>query len=491
MSKSWEPVIGLEIHAQLNTKTKLFSNALNTFGQEPNTLITEVCTGQPGSLPMVNKEAVKKAVQFGLAVKGTICFNSIFERKSYFYPDSPRGFQITQFQKPIVRKGCVVAEVDGEQKTFELDRAQLEDDAGILRHFSHFAGIDYNRAGAPLLEIISTPCIHSAKQASSYAAALRAILIYLDVSDANMEEGNFRIDVNISVREKGEKGLRPRVEIKNINSFSFIEMAIEGEVKRQIALYEENPETPFETLIPTGTYRWDSVEKKTILMRTKESADDYRYFPEPDLPPLKLTQAYVDHLQETLPELPQERFRRYTTDLGLSEYNANLLVLDKRMSDFFEEARHVGGSFLSNSAKLLCNWISVEFAGRLKEKGKNLRTASLSPEHVAELVLLIENKTITARMAKAIADEMVDTPGKSPKAIIAENPDYQPMENLGELESLVDQILKDNPQSIADYHRGKDRAFSFLVGQVMKATKGKAPPDQVNALLQKKIQGLG
>ncbi len=274
----WEPVIGLEMHVQLNTKTKIFSSAPNHFGDEPNVNISVVCTGQPGALPVLNKEVVKKAVQFGLAIGADITKISTFDRKSYFYPDSPRNFQITQFENPLVRGGQVIA--DG--KIFKINRAHIEDDAGMLKHFSTFAGVDYNRAGAPLIEIVSEPCIHTAKEAVSYAMAIRAIMLYLDASDGNMEEGSLRIDANISVRPKGEKGLRPRIEIKNMNSFSFMEMAIDAEIARQISLYLNNPHRDPLDLIPPGTYRWDPELKQTVLMRKKESADDYRYFPEPD-----------------------------------------------------------------------------------------------------------------------------------------------------------------------------------------------------------------
>ncbi|HEX2583255.1 MAG TPA: Asp-tRNA(Asn)/Glu-tRNA(Gln) amidotransferase subunit GatB, partial [Chlamydiales bacterium] len=271
MSELWEPVIGLEIHVQLNTKTKLFSPAPNHFGDDPNTNITVICTGQPGALPVLNKEALRKAVQFGVAVQGKIALVSRFDRKSYFYPDSPRNFQITQFDYPIVRNGLISADVDGISKTFAINRAHLEDDAGMLKHFTHFAGVDYNRAGAPLIEIVSEPCMHSAKEASAYAQAIRSLLLYLDVTDGNMEEGSLRIDVNISVRRKGEKKLRPRIEIKNMNSFHFLELAVESEVSRQIALYLDHPNKSHEELIPPGTYRFEPDTRKVILMRRKES----------------------------------------------------------------------------------------------------------------------------------------------------------------------------------------------------------------------------
>jgi aspartyl-tRNA(Asn)/glutamyl-tRNA(Gln) amidotransferase subunit B len=475
----WEPVIGLEIHAQLNTLTKIFSSAPNRFGDEPNVNISVVCTGQPGALPVLNKEVVRKAVQFGLAIGANITKVSTFDRKSYFYPDSPRNFQITQYENPIVCGGSLVA--DG--KTFHINRAHIEDDAGMLKHFTTFAGVDYNRAGSALIEIVSEPCIHSAKEAVSYATAIRAIMLYLDACDGNMEEGSLRIDANISVRPKGEKGLRPRIEIKNMNSFTFMEMAINAEIGRQISLYLNNPHRDFLELIPPGTYRWDPDQKQTVLMRTKESADDYRYFPEPDLTPVVLSDEYIDNLRASLPELPQDRFRRYTSDLGLTEYAASTLINEKVLSDYFEEALKI-----CPSPRLLCNWITVEFAGRLKESGKTLFHLGILPAHVAKLVSLIEENKITGRIAKSVADDMVANPGLDPETIVAQNPDYRPMDDTASIEPLVDQVLAANPQSIADFKAGRDKAFAFLVGAVMKLTRGKASPQVVNDLLRKKLQ---
>lgn len=475
----WEPVIGLEIHVQLNTKSKIFSPAPNHFGDEPNVNISSVCTGQPGALPVLNKEVVRKAVQFGLAIGAEIALVSTFDRKSYFYPDSPRNFQITQFENPLVRGGSIIA--DG--KTFKIDRAHIEDDAGMLKHFTTFAGVDYNRAGAPLIEIVSEPCIHSARDAASYATAVRAIMLYLDASDGNMEEGSLRMDANISVRPKGEKGLRPRIEIKNMNSFSFMEMAIEAEISRQIRLYLNNPHKDPLELIPPGTYRWDPEHKQIVLMRRKESADDYRYFPEPDLTPVVLTEAYIDQIRSTLPELPQDRLRRYVSDLGLTEYAASTLINEKVLSDYFEEALKI-----CKSPRQLCNWITVEFAGRLKESGKTLVDIGILPIHLAKLIEMIEQNKITGRIAKSVADEMVAAPGLDPESIVAKNPDYQPTSDIASLEPLVDQVLAANPQSVADFKAGRDKAFAYLVGAVMKLTRGKASPQVVNELLRKKMQ---
>ena len=478
----WQTVIGLEIHVELNTRSKMFSGAPNHFGDDPNTNISVICTGQPGSLPVLNKEVVRKGVQLGLAINAKINLVSRFDRKSYFYPDSPRNFQITQFEKPLIVGGHIQADVEGVAKTFQINRAHLEDDAGMLRHFSTFAGVDYNRAGAPLIEIVSEPCMHSAKEAVAYATAIRSVLLYLDVSDCNMEEGSLRIDANVSVRKKGETHLRPKIEIKNMNSFSFMELAIDSEIRRQIALYTAHPSRPFDELIPAGTYRWDNDRKQNILMRRKESSDDYRYFPEPDLVPLVLTESYIDQIRDTLPELPHDRFLRYTNGLGLTPYAASVLINDKPLCDYFESALEG-----CTNPRQLCNWISIEFVGRLKDTGKNLVSLGILPSHIAKLVRFIDEGKITGRIAKSIADEMVQTPGVDPEHIIEKNPDYQPVNATAEIEPLVEQVLRENPQSVIDYKAGRDKAFAFLVGQVMKLSRGKASPQVVNDLLKAKI----
>jgi aspartyl-tRNA(Asn)/glutamyl-tRNA(Gln) amidotransferase subunit B len=480
--QNWEAVIGLEIHAELNTKSKLFSTAPNHFGDEPNTNISEVCTGQPGALPVLNREAVKKAVQFGCSINATVAKFSKFDRKSYFYPDSPRNFQITQFDQPIVLGGTVIAEVDGEEKTFAVNRVHLEDDAGMLKHFTNFAGVDYNRAGVPLIEIVSEPCIRSADEAVAYSKAIKAILQYIDASDCNMEEGSLRVDANISVRLKGETILRNKIEIKNMNSFSNMHMAIEAEIKRQIREYLTHPNTPIDEVIKQSTFRWDPERKETVLMRRKERADDYRYFPEPDLVPIILTDAYIEKIREALPELPLQRERRYVKDMGLSAHSAFIITSEKPLADYFEEA-------LKNcsNARSLCNWIIVEFAGRLKESGKNLISLGIAPIQIAKLVNMIDKGTITGRIAKDVADEMVAHPEKDCEEIVDSNPDYSAVNDISEISTIVDQVVAENPQSIVDFKAGKDKAFGFLVGQVMKLTKGKASPAIVNELLNKKL----
>ncbi|MCB1108307.1 MAG: Asp-tRNA(Asn)/Glu-tRNA(Gln) amidotransferase subunit GatB, partial [Chlamydiia bacterium] len=330
--ENWQPVIGLEIHAQLNTKTKLFSRAPNRFGDEPNTNIGIPDTGQPGALPVLNKEAVKKAVMFGCAIGSDIALISRFDRKSYFYPDSPRNFQITQFDHPILKGGTVVADIDGSSKTFAVEHAHIEDDSGMLKHFTTFAGVDYNRAGVPLIEIVSKPCMHSPKEATAYAITIKAIMEYLGISDCNMEEGSMRMDVNVSVRPKNTSELRPKIEIKNLNSFTHMEWAIEAEIRRQIHAYTAKPIGDFNEIVNPGTYRFDHVQKITIPMRTKEAAADYRYFPEPDLPPIVLTKEYVENIRQNLPELPHERYKRYIEQLDLTPYAASVLISDKHLS---------------------------------------------------------------------------------------------------------------------------------------------------------------
>ncbi|MDR3624371.1 MAG: Asp-tRNA(Asn)/Glu-tRNA(Gln) amidotransferase subunit GatB [Chlamydiales bacterium] len=482
-SSLWEPVIGLEVHVELNTKSKLFSTAPNHFGDDPNSNITEVCTGQPGALPVLNKEAVRKAAQFGLAVGATVAKFSKFDRKSYFYPDSPRNFQITQYDEPIVIGGTITAEIEeGSFKTFTINRAHLEDDAGMLKHFSNFAGIDYNRAGVPLIEIVSEPCIGSAKEATAYVQAVKAILEYLDASDCNMEEGSLRIDVNVSVRAKGEVSLRNKVEIKNMNSFYNMEIAIESEIKRQVKLYLQNPDKPPCEVITPATFRFDPELQETVKMRDKEDADDYRYFPEPDLVPIVLSDEYIESIRKTLPELPFAKNQRYINELRLSKYAASILTSDKKLADYFEEAlKH------SPNANALCNWITAEFAGRLKEKGKTLSEAGITPCNVAKLVNLIDTNVITGKIAKSVADDMVESSGKDCEEIVKQNPDYQPVHDKGEITAIIDKVLLENSRSVADYKNGKDKAFGFLVGQAMKLSKGKASPALVNEILKEKL----
>ena len=482
MHKEYEAIIGLEIHAQLNTKTKLFSSDSSHFGDEPNTNISPLSVALPGSLPVLNKEAVYKAISFGLAIGGKIETWSRFDRKSYFYPDCPRNYQITQYDHPLITGGVVTAVVHGEEKQFQVTKVQLEDDAGMLKHFSSFAGVDFNRSGVPLIEIISEPCMRSAQEASAYGMAIRGILDYLDASECNMEEGSLRIDVNVSVRKKGEKKLRNRIEIKNMNSFSNLETAIEHEIEKQIDAYEKNPDLDPSKVITQATYRFDPETGKTILMRIKEDADDYRYFPEPDLLPLVVSEAEIEKVRSSLPELPLQKYNRYRKDLLLSEQIALFLTGDKKLADYFEKVIAT-----CPYPKIVANWIVVEFSGRLKEKGLSIYTSGIAPEHVSALVLLIQKEAITGKIAKSIADEMVVAPGSHPEEIIAKNPAYVPMSNVEHLREIVDQVIRENEQSVTDFRSGKEKAFGFLVGQVMKKTEGSATPQAVHDLLKKAL----
>jgi aspartyl-tRNA(Asn)/glutamyl-tRNA(Gln) amidotransferase subunit B len=472
----FETIIGLEVHVELNTVSKLFGRDRNRFGDEPNTNIGVVATGQPGALPVLNKEAVRRAVRLGLALGSEVQHYSRFDRKSYFYPDSPRNFQITQYTFPIIKGGTVVAEVNGVEKSFAVTSAHLEDDAGMLKHFSNFSGVDYNRAGVPLIEIVSEPCMRSPEEAAAYAMSLKAILEYIDASDCNMEEGSLRIDANVSVREKGEEGFRNKVEIKNMNSFSYLMTAIRGEVERQKKIYLSGG------AIVSSTYRWDAEKGETILMRKKEMAEDYRYFPEPDLVPIVLTPAFIEEERKKLPELPRSREKRYVETLGISPHHAFLITANRSLADYFDRALT-----RSKNGKSLCSWMLVEFSGRLKEKGIDLDKSGIPAESIGELVQLIDEGKITGKIAKSVADEMVVNPTRTPLEIVTSNPAYLPVSGVTELGPIVDEVLRENSQSIQDFRQGKERAFAFLVGQVMKKTQGKADPAIVHQLLK---QGL-
>ncbi len=480
--EAWEPVIGLEIHVQLLTATKLFSAAPLRFGAAPNTMITEVDTGQPGALPMLNKEAVKLALQFGLAIHSEIALRSGFDRKSYFYPDSPRNFQITQFYRPLLRGGTITCEIGGHTRHFAIQHAHLEEDTGMLKHFPGYTGIDYNRAGAALLEIVSEPMIHSPREAVAYAMAIRTLMHYLKASDCNMEKGSLRIDANVSVRPKGSKGLRPKVEIKNMNSFHHMELAIEGEIRRQIRLYTLQPHEDPKILVQQETYRFDPVKKTNVLMRRKEEAQDYRYFPDPDLPPLVLTEQFIEAQRLGLPETPHQRYLRYITELKLSPVSASILVADKFLSDYFEEALQI-----CKAPSSLCNWLTVEFLGRLKEKGLSLQASKLPSHHIGKLVKLIEEQVITGKIAKLLAEEMVLHPEKDPEELVETSSDYKPLQDPSLIASIIEEVLHEHPLSASDYKAGKTKAFSFLVGQVMEKTRGKASPAIVNALLKERL----
>ncbi|NGX30779.1 MAG: Aspartyl/glutamyl-tRNA(Asn/Gln) amidotransferase subunit B [Chlamydiae bacterium] len=478
----WICVIGLEIHVQLNTKAKIFDPSFNRFGDEPNVNISYLCTGQPGTLPVLNEEVVKKGVQFGLAIEANIAPFCKFDRKSYFYPDLPKNFQITQYDMPLILGGKVHAFVNGEEKTFEINHAHLEEDTGMLKHFSNFSGVDYNRAGTPLIEIVSEPCMHSPQEAAAFALQVKHIMQYIDASDCNMDEGSLRVDCNVSVKKKEEKGLRTKVEIKNVNSFNFLQKAIQMEIDRQIELYEKYPQKDPEEVIFPCTYRFDTAVHKNVLMRKKETAADYRFFPEPDLVPIVLSDEYIQEIFNNLPELPHSRFKRYLT--FIPEESATILVSNKQLSNYFEQALN---SYDKNP-QAVANWITVEFSGRLKPSGKTLLDTDIVPEFLALLVEMIDEKIITGKIAKQVADEMLKNPKTSPRHIVENNPNFKPLADTKEISQIVDQVLEDNPQSIEDFKNGKDRAFGFLVGQVMKKTQGKADPTIVTTLLKSKLE---
>lgn len=479
MSTDWETIIGLEVHVQLNTRAKLFSRALNRSKQEPNTDIDPICTGQPGSLPLLNEAAVRKAVRLGHALGARINLRSQFDRKAYFYPDSPRNYQITQFFCPLLEDGQIEVEIEGHCRRFSIARAHLEDDSGMLRHFSDFAGVDYNRAGIPLIEIVSTPCFRSSQEASAYVSSLKEILEFADISECNMEEGHLRVDANISVRLRGEGALRSKVEIKNLNSLSFLRAALESERERQIGCYRRGEQ------VLDATFRWDQELQQTLLMRLKEQARDYRYFPEPDLPPLVISRALVEAERAALPELPAAKRRRYQEEFGLSRRAADTLLTSRKLALYFETALAANRAL---DARAICNWITVELAGRLRESNRSVTDCQIPPQSIAELVELIETGVITGKIAKRVADDLIAHPHRCPKEIVAANPDYRPMSDDLAVEQMVDEVLGDNPQSISDFKSGKQRAFGHLVGQVMAKSRGKAPPDAVNRLLREKLK---
>ena len=483
----WEAVIGLEAHAQLDTQSKLFSPAPSRFGDEPNTNVDPISLGLPGTLPKLNKDAVRRAVALGCALGAQIAPYSRFDRKSYFYPDSPRNYQITQFYKPILWGGSITDEESG--RCFALDRAHLEDDAGMLKHFHEFAGVDYNRAGMPLIEIVSKPCIHTPQQARRYLLTLKQILQYMGVCQANMERGELRIDANISVRRQGEQELRPKAEIKNMNSVSNLEAALEQEIKRQIALYEAHPDQEPTELMGQTTYRWDPDRRDTVKMRAKESAADYRYFPDPDLPPIVLDQAFITKIEQSLPELPRLKKARFQKTLSLTSYQIETLMDERAICLFFEEALKETSS-PTKMASSLCNWITVELMGRLHEKGLRLSESKIKPEHMAQLVNMLEHGQITGKIAKKVADDMVAHPGTSPNKIVAENSDYRPINDPSQIEAWVDEVLREQAQAAQDFLHGKGKAYGFLVGQVMALSRGKADPELVNRLLKEKLKNL-
>jgi aspartyl-tRNA(Asn)/glutamyl-tRNA(Gln) amidotransferase subunit B len=473
----WEVVIGLETHAQLSTRSKMFSGAPTQFGGAPNTQASAVDIALPGVLPVANRGAVERAIRFALAVGGTINRRSIFARKNYFYPDLPKGYQISQYEVPIVAGGSITVYLDQAEKRVRLTRAHLEEDAGKSLHedFHGMSGIDLNRAGTPLLEIVSEPDMRSATEAVAYARTLHALVRWIDICDGNLQEGSFRCDANVSVRPLGTEQLGTRCEIKNLNSFRFLERAIVFEAKRQIALIEDGGRVVQQTRL------YDSDRDETRTMRSKEDAQDYRYFPDPDLLPLEVSEALVERVRAALPELPGAKRARFERELALSPYDAALLTATRETADYFEAAL---GAW-PQQPKLTANWIIGELSSRLNKESIGIEQSPIAPAGLVGLLRRIDDGTISGKIAKEVFERMWET-GAGADQIIEQDGRRQ-ISDTGEIERIVDAIISANQAQVADYRSGKEKAFNFLVGQAMKATKGKANPAQVNEMLKKKL----
>jgi len=476
----WETVIGLEIHAQLNTLSKIFSGASTAYGAEPNSQACLVDLGYPGQLPVLNAQAVAKAVKFGLATGSKVARRSVFARKNYFYPDLPKGYQISQFELPIVETGKLeVVLEDGSIKIVGLTRAHLEEDAGKSLHedFAGMTGIDLNRAGTPLLEIVSEPEMYNAKEAVAYMKTIHTLVRYLDISDGNMAEGSFRCDANVSVRPKGSDKLGTRSEIKNLNSFRFVERAINFEVERQIDILESGGKVVQETRL------YDSVKDETRSMRSKEEANDYRYFPDPDLLPVVLEESYIEDIAKTLPELPGQKRKRFIDEHGLSAYDAGVLTASRELGDYYEHVvERLGGD-----PKLAANWVSGELAGALNKAGLDITESVVGPEALADMLGRIVDNTISGKIAKDVFEAMWSGEGTADEIIEARG--LKQITDSSAIKAVIDQVMEANLGQLADYRSGKDKLFGFFVGQVMKATQGKANPAQVNDVLRKKLAG--
>ena len=474
---SWETVIGLETHVQLSTKTKLFSRASTAFGASPNTNVNLIDCGLPGVLPSVNKEAFYKAIRFGMAIDAQINQTSIFDRKNYFYADLPKGYQITQMDLPIVLGGSIDIQLEESTKTINITRAHLEEDAGKSIHdeYDGFSAIDLNRAGTPLLEIVSEPEISDAKEAVAYMKAMHQLVTYLDVSDGNMAQGSLRCDANVSIRKKGEKELGTRTEIKNINSFKFIEKAINFEIKRQIKLLENGEKVTQETRL------YDSSKDETRPMRSKEFANDYRYFPEPDLLPVVISDEEIQKIRNEFPELPKEKEARYQEKFGLSAYDSQIISSSKSMADFFDAAAEKIKNY-----SLLSNWLIGEISAYLNKEQIEIHKSKLTSNNVAMLINRIDDQTISGKIGKSIFEEMCIS-GSTPDEII-ESQGLKQISDDGAIEEIIMTVISENPSQVEAYLGGKDKLFGFFVGQVMKLTEGKANPKAVNSILKDKLK---
>lgn len=474
--EDYEVIIGLEVHAELSTKTKIFCSCPTAFGAAPNTHTCPICMAMPGTLPVLNEKVVEYAVKAGLATNCEISRNSKNDRKNYFYPDLPKSYQISQFDKPLCEHGYVEIEINGEKKKIRLTRIHIEEDAGKLNHDEFGGGslVDLNRAGVPLIEIVSEPDLRSAEEVEQYLRKLKSILEYIEVSDCKMQEGSLRADVNVSVRKKGETKLGTRTEMKNMNSFRSIVRAIEYEVDRQIDVIENGGKIDQETL------RWDDVSGKTFPMRDKEDAQDYRYFPDPDLLAIKLSEEYIENIKNSLPELPESRKERYLQEYKLSEKDAKLITASKYLSDLFEEAVKV-----CNNPKAVNNWIISDISRILNETEMEPIQIPFDAKQLGKLVVLIDKGTISSSIGKKVLVELFENP-RDPEDIIKEKGWIQ-ISDEGAIKEVVLKILENNPQSIADYKGGKDKALGFLVGQAMKETKGKANPQMLNKMFLEEL----
>ena len=476
---NYEAVIGLEIHVQLATKSKIFSGASTAYGADPNTQACAVDVALPGVLPVLNKEAVRMATKFGLAIEADVAPRSVFARKNYFYPDLPKGYQISQYELPIVGEGHVDIELDnGETKRIGVTRAHLEEDAGKSLHedFAGMTGIDLNRAGTPLLEVVSEPDMRSAKEAVAYMKKMHSLVRYLEICDGNMQEGSFRCDANVSVRPQGQATFGTRTEIKNINSFRFVERAIRHEIERQIDLIEDGGEVVQETRL------YDSAKDETRPMRSKEEANDYRYFPDPDLLPVVIDEAYLEQVRAELPELPDQKKQRYMQKYGLSSYDAGVLTAARELADYFEAVTAKTGD-----AKLSANWINGELAARLNRDELDISASRVSADAYAELLKRIKDNTISGKIAKDVFEAMWNGEGSADEVI--DRKGLKQITDAGAIEAMVDEVIANNPEQFEQLKGGKDKLMGFFVGQVMKASKGKANPAQVNALMRKKLEG--
>ncbi len=475
--EDYEVIIGLEVHAELSTKTKIFCSCPTRFGAAPNTQTCPICMAMPGTLPVLNEKVVEYAVKAGLATNCEISRNSKNDRKNYFYPDLPKAYQISQYDRPLCEHGYVEIDTKEGKKKIGLTRIHIEEDAGKLNH-DEFAGgslVDLNRAGVPLIEIVSEPDLRSSEEAEEYLRKLKSILEYIEVSDCKMQEGSYRADVNVSVRKKGDPKLGTRTEMKNMNSFRSITRGIEYEIDRQIDVIEEGGEVEQETL------RWDDVSGKTFPMRDKEDAQDYRYFPEPDLVAIKLSEEYIENIKNTLPELPESRKERYLQEYGLSEKDANIITASKYLSDLFEGAIKV-----CNNPKAVNNWIISDISRILNETEMEPIEIPFDSKQLGKLVILIDKGTISSSIGKKVLEELFENP-RDPEEIIKEKGWIQ-ISDEGAIKEIVLKVLEANPQSVADYKGGKDKALGFLVGQAMKETKGKANPKMLNEMFLEELK---